>query len=456
MVTPEKLGGRYLIDRQVGIGGMGTVFSATDERLGRRVAVKLLKEELASDPRFIERFRREARAAAALSHPNVAGVFDYGEENGRPFIVMELIDGRDLSRVMRDEGPLGVERTRHIAGQIALALGHAHSAGLIHRDVKPHNVIVMDDDRVKVTDFGIARATGESTLTATGTIMGTAQYLSPEQASGETPGPPSDVYSLGIVLYEMLTGAVPFTGDSPVSVALRHVRDEVPAPSAIDPTIPPELDELVARSTAKQPEDRFADGNAFASALSVGGTDLPATAELTGEAAATSAWPFAHPPRWDPNRVGKIVITVFVVLFLVALTALGFRLADTTEPIRERNRDRAAGTGATPDPSESSAVATITLEDYRSRPFDEAEAELASLGLIGQPQYEECGQEPGYVCEQSPNPGETVEEGDPVTLVVSTSEGDDDEDSEDEEASGVGEKDKVPPGQAKKDEEGDD
>jgi predicted Ser/Thr protein kinase len=449
------LGGRYLIDRQVGIGGMGTVFSATDERLGRRVAVKVLKEELASESRFLERFRREARAAAALSHPNVAGVFDYGEEDGRPFIVMELIEGRDLSRVMRDDGPLGVERTQKIAGQIALALGHAHSAGLIHRDVKPHNVIVMDDDRVKVTDFGIARATGESTLTATGTIMGTAQYLSPEQASGETPGPPSDVYSLGIVLFEMLTGAVPFTGDSPVSVALRHVRDEVPAPSTIDPSVPPELDELVARATAKQPEDRFADGNAFASALSVGGTDLPATAELTGATEGAAAWPFAHPPRWDPIRVGKVVIAVFAVLFLVALTALGFRLASTTEPIRERNRERAAA-AETPRPSESQMTVLMTLDDYRGHPYDVVERGLTSIGLIAEAQYEECGQPSGYVCEQSPGPGETVEEGDAVTLVVSTSEDDDDEDSEDEEASGRGKKDKVPPGQAKKDEEGDD
>ena len=431
---------------------MGTVYSATDERLGRRVAVKLLKEELASDPRFIERFRREARAAAALSHPNVAGVFDYGEDDGRPFIVMELIDGRDLSRVMRDEGPLGVERTTSIAGQIALALGHAHSAGLIHRDVKPHNVIVMSDDRVKVTDFGIARATGESTLTATGTILGTAQYISPEQASGETPGPPSDVYSLGIVLYEMLTGAVPFTGDSPVSVALRHVRDEVPAPSTIDPTIPPELDELVARATAKQPEDRFADGNALAAALTGGGGDVPPTAELTGSGSGTAAWPFAHPPRWDPHRVGKIVIAVFALLFLVALTALGFRLASTTDSIRERNRDRAAGEAR----SEAPSPAAFTLDDYRGRPFEEVEAELAAEGVLVDPLYEECGQGSGLVCEQTPGPGDTVEEGQAVTLVVSTSEDEDDEESEDDEASGVGKKDKVPPGQAKKDKEGDD
>lgn len=425
---------------------MGTVFSAVDERLGRRVAVKLLKEELASDPRFIERFRREARAAAALSHPNVAGVFDYGESDGRPFIVMELVDGRDLSRVMRDDGPLDEARTRTITTQIALALGHAHSAGLVHRDVKPHNVIVTGDDRVKVTDFGIARATGESTLTATGTILGTAQYISPEQASGETLGPPSDVYSLGIVLYEMLTGAVPFTGDSPVSVALRHVRDEVPPPSSVDPKIPSEYDELVARATAKQPDDRFVDGTDFAAALSGGVAAGPATVAMTDPAGDVTPWPFADPPRWDPNRIGKTVITVFVILFVIALGALAFRLADTTEKIRDRNRDRAAA-GDSPSPTET----TFTLIDYTGRPVDEVATDLAANGIEVEQNPAECEQPENFVCAQSPDPGSTISEGQAVTLVVSTSDGD--EESEDDEDSGVGSKDKIPPGQAKKDEE---
>ena len=447
-MKPDRLAERYAIDERVGIGGMGSVYSAVDEKLGRRVAVKLLKEELIADPRFIERFRREARAAAALSHPNVASVFDYGETDGRPFIVMELIDGRDLSRVMRDEGPLGPERTREITRQIALALGHAHSAGLIHRDVKPHNVIVGGADHVKVTDFGIARATGDSTLTATGTILGTAQYLSPEQASGETPAPPSDIYSLGIVLFEMLTGAVPFTGDSPVSVALRHVRDDVPPPSSIDPTIPPEFDDLVARATAKQPDDRFADGNAFAAAL--GGSPVPTTAELTDptEGAAT-AWPFATPPRWDPARIGKTVIAVFAVLFVIALAALAYRLTSSTQDIRDANRNRGAqGSSA---PTESSAP-TFVIDDYRGQPADEATAELEANGLEVETSPEECDQQDGYVCEQSPEPGSTVEEGGGVTLVVSTTEGDDDEDEGDPV---VGKKDKLPPGQAKKGEDED-
>lgn len=450
MVAPTSLAGRYTIDTQIGIGGMGTVFSAMDERLGRRVAVKLLKEELASDPKFIERFRREARAAAALSHPNVAGVFDYGESDGRPFIVMELIDGRDLSRVMRDDGPLGEARTRTITTQIALALGHAHSAGLVHRDVKPHNVIVTGDDRVKVTDFGIARATGESTLTATGTILGTAQYISPEQASGETLGPPSDVYSLGIVLYEMLTGAVPFTGDSPVSVALRHVRDEVPPPSSIDPKIPSEYDELVAKATAKQPNDRFVDGTDFAAALSGGAATGPATVAMTDPAGVVAAWPFANPPRWDPARIGKTVIAVFVILFVIALGALAFRLADTTEKIRDRNRNRAAAEDS-PSPTES----TFTLDDYTAMPVDEVVSLLAANGIEVEQDPTECEQPENFVCDQSPDPGSTISEGQAVTLVVSTSDGDDEE-SEDDKDSGVGKNDKVPPGHAKKDKEDDD
>ena len=226
--------------------------------------MKLLKEGLAHDPRFVERFRREARSAAGLTHPNIAGVFDYGEEDGRHFIVMELADGRDLARLLLDEGPLPVDRALKITAATADALGHAHQMGVVHRDVKPANILVDAHDRVKVTDFGIARAAGDSTITQTGTILGTAFYLSPEQASGDNLGPHSDVYSLGVVLYEMLTGAVPFTADSPVSVAMKHLNEEVPAPSWLKPGIVPEVDELVRSATAKDPKDRPADGAEFA------------------------------------------------------------------------------------------------------------------------------------------------------------------------------------------------
>lgn len=446
MVTPTLLAERYRIDRQVGIGGMGTVFAATDERLGRSVAVKVLKEELSSDPKFVERFRREARAAAALSHPNIANVFDYGEDGSRYFIVMELVEGRDLSRVMREEGPLEASRALNLVEQMALALGHAHSAGLIHRDVKPANAIVMDGDRIKVTDFGIARATGESTLTATGAIMGTAQYVSPEQASGETPGPPSDVYSLGVVLFEMVTGAVPFTGDSPISVALRHVREEVPPPSSIDPEIPARVDEIVAAATAKQPDDRLADGNAFAAAVRGESPSAPTTAVMAPSAAA--AWPFANPPRWDTARLGRTVVLVFGLLFLIALAALAFRLASTDIPDR-RTGDLTSG-DRTPD--QTPAVGTLVLDDYRGLSAEAAGKGAKADGLQAYFSSGTCEQRFGHVCEQTPDPGETVREGSAVTLVINAIAGNDKDDEADEdEEPGVGKKDKVPPGKEKKD-----
>ena len=427
---------------------MGTVVAAEDERLGRRVAIKLLKEELSADPKFVERFRREARAAAALSHPNIANVFDYGEDEGRYFIVMELVEGRDLARLMREDGPIEPDRALHFAEQIGRALGHAHAAGLIHRDIKPANVIVTNDDRAKVTDFGIARATGESTLTATGTIMGTAQYISPEQAVGEPPGPPSDVYSLGIVLYEMVTGTVPFTGDSPVSLALRHVREEVPKPSDLDPSLPNEVDEVVQTATAKQPEDRYRDGNAFAAAI--GGGAPPPTAELSATEA--SAWPFEEPPRWDPRKVGRVVVATFAILFLIALAALAIRLSSRADDVqRERAESRAGGAAAAEDSPTPNA---FILPDFRGEPAEDAIAELQTHDIEVAEERTECEQDVDHVCEQSPGPGEVVEAGGSVTLVISTSEGDDGSDEEDD--SGVGSKDKEPPGQTKKDEKDED
>ncbi|HEV3473701.1 MAG TPA: protein kinase, partial [Actinomycetota bacterium] len=209
MVEASPLIGRYRLEERIAGGGMGTVYVATDELLGRQVAAKLLNEELADNPSFVERFRREARSVAALVHPNIATVFDYGEDAGRHFIVMELVRGRDLDRVLADEGALAPERARHIATKVCDALGHAHGAGVIHRDVKPANVIVTQDEGVKVTDFGIARVADDAAMTASGTVLGTAQYISPEQASDHPVGPASDVYSMGIMLFEMLTGRRP-------------------------------------------------------------------------------------------------------------------------------------------------------------------------------------------------------------------------------------------------------
>jgi serine/threonine-protein kinase len=435
MVGAPKLADRYLLDERIAVGGMGAVWAATDERLGRTVAIKLLKEDLSEDPRFIERFRREARAAGALSHPSVARVFDYGEDAGRHYIVMELAQGRDLARLLREEGALAPERAAEIGAQIADALAHAHSAGLVHRDVKPANVIVDDNDRVKVTDFGIARAAGDSTLTATGSVLGTAHYISPEQASGTHIGPASDIYSFGIVLYEMLTGALPFTGDSALGVAMRHVNDDVPAPSALNPNIPSAFDTIVATATQKDPRARFPDAASLAAALR--STTLPPTDELTGDTQiAPAAWPFAaHPPRWDPARLGKVVLAVFVLLLVIAAGLVAYRLVSNAELARERRERQAAA-----------EAAGIELVDYRGTPYPEAQAELEEQGLVPDIVPSDVdGFEKDIVWGQDPGPGATVEEGDTVTLLVSTGEapsedGGDEDDDEDDDGPGNSDK----------------
>lgn len=248
---------------------MGSVYEAEDERLGRQVAVKILRAELADDERFVERFRREAHAAASLSHPNVAAVFDHGEDAGTRFIVMELVDAPDLAQVLRQSKPLDPARAVRIAVQICDALQHAHDRGIVHRDVKSANVLVGAEDHVKVTDFGIARAAGDVSLTRTGITFGSAHYFSPEQAAAQPVTHRSDLYSAGIVLFEMLTGTLPFKGDSPIAVAMQHLREDVAAPSSVLASVPPALDHVVAVATAKQPEDRYESARAMREALAV-------------------------------------------------------------------------------------------------------------------------------------------------------------------------------------------
>src|SRR2546422_4023612 len=250
------LGGRYRLGRRIASGGMGTVWEAMDDVLGRRVAVKALSDALASDERFVERFRREARAAAGLSHPNVAGVFDYGEDDGRPFIVMELIQGETLAERLARHGRLPPEEAVQIAIQAAGALEAAHRAGVIHRDVKPANIMLTPRREVKVMDFGIAAAAWDPRLTATGSTLGTATYVSPEQASGDRVTPASDVYSLGVVLYEMLAGRPPFTEGGPIAVASSHVRERPAALTEVAPWTPPAVAAVCDQALAKDPAAR--------------------------------------------------------------------------------------------------------------------------------------------------------------------------------------------------------
>jgi serine/threonine-protein kinase len=265
--TPNTLiDQRYRVLSRLGSGGMADVFLVEDQQLGRKVALKLLHGRFAADPDFVERFRREAQAAAGLQHPNVVGIYDRGSYDDTYYIAMEYLPGRSLKQLIRQEAPLDPVRAIDITIQILKAARFAHRRGIIHRDLKPHNVIIDDSDQAKVTDFGIARA-GASDMTETGSIMGTAQYLSPEQAQGHTVNATSDLYSIGVVLYEMLTGQVPFDGESPVTIALKHVSEAPLAPSEINPAIPPELEQVVLWSLNKSPADRPADADQFITAL---------------------------------------------------------------------------------------------------------------------------------------------------------------------------------------------
>jgi len=246
-------GGRYELQSRIAIGGMGEVWEATDHVIGRTVAIKILKDEYMGDPGFLERFRAEARHAALVNHEGIASVFDYGEENGSAYLVMELVPGEALSTIIEREGTLSADKTLDIVAQTASALQAAHAAGLVHRDIKPGNLLITPDGRVKITDFGIARIADQVPLTATGQVMGTVQYLSPEQASGHAASPATDIYSLGIVAYECLAGKRPFTGESQVAIAMAQIND---TPPPLPATVPQPVQNLVMAMIAKKPADR--------------------------------------------------------------------------------------------------------------------------------------------------------------------------------------------------------
>ena len=288
-----SFGGRYELVSRIAIGGMGEVWEATDHVIGRTVAIKILKDEYMGDPGFLERFRAEARHAALVNHEGIASVFDYGEENGSAFLVMELVPGEALSTILEREGSLSTDKTLDIVAQTAAALQAAHSAGLVHRDIKPGNLLITPDGRVKITDFGIARIADQVPLTATGQVMGTVQYLSPEQASGHPASPATDIYSLGIVAYECLAGKRPFTGESQVAIAMAQIND---APPPLPATIAEPVRNFVMSMIAKKPEDRPATASAVARAATalrrgdVAGAAARVTSPVTVMPAALSAW----------------------------------------------------------------------------------------------------------------------------------------------------------------------
>src|SRR5947208_10419394 len=266
----EVLGDGDQLQDRMWRGGMGTIYRGRDMRMDRIVAIKLLREVYSTDPKFVQRFQREAKAASSLQHPNIVQVYDYGQTDGNYFIVMELVEGTDLRRYLRSRGVLALDRAIIIAHDVALGLGAAHRRGIVHRDVKPQNVLVGRDGSIKLTDFGIAsvyKDINAERLTTTGMTLGTVQYYAPEQAQGEIVSPAADVYALGIVMYEMLAGRTPFDGDTPVAVAMQHIQDLPTPPTQFNPNIPPALEEIIMRSLEKMPEMRFSDGVQLARAL---------------------------------------------------------------------------------------------------------------------------------------------------------------------------------------------
>src|SRR5579875_2060736 len=283
--------GRYEFVRQIARGGTAQVYLARDLLLDRPVALKVLFPELSTDPTFVERFRREAQAAANLSHPNIVPVFDWGESERTYYIVMEYVNGEPLSSIIRGQAPLPAARAAGIASDIAKALSYAHRHGVVHRDVKPGNVLITRDGQVKVTDFGIARAIGsDDNVTQTGLVLGTATYFSPEQAQGLGVDGRSDVYALGVVLYEMVTGRPPFSADTPVAIAYKHVSEAAVPPSELEPRVPLPLEAIIMRAIAKQPSDRYATAEDLHSDLQryAQGAPVMAMAALGGAAAGSA------------------------------------------------------------------------------------------------------------------------------------------------------------------------
>jgi serine/threonine-protein kinase len=253
----SRLGDRYEILQRIGGGGMAIVYKGLDVLLNRKVAVKVLRDQYVHDDEFIRRFQREAQAAASLSHPNIVSIYDVGKENDVHYIVMEYVEGTTLNEVIKEKAPMQVEEAIHYTSQICDALDHAHSNQIVHRDIKPHNILIGKNGRIKVTDFGIARATTSSTITQTGSVVGSVHYFSPEHAKGVSAGAKSDLYSLGIVLYQMLTGRLPFLGESPISVALKHLQENVEDPRKVNSLIPQSVENIILKSMRKNPDERY-------------------------------------------------------------------------------------------------------------------------------------------------------------------------------------------------------
>jgi eukaryotic-like serine/threonine-protein kinase len=322
MTAGDVIAGRYELLELVGSGGMSSVWRSHDRLLDRTVAIKVLHEQFATDDEYVERFRREARSVAQLSHPNIVTVIDRGEDESRQFIVFEFVEGENLKQLIRRTGPLPVRDAIQMALQMARALAFAHGRGLVHRDVKPQNVLLNDDGQAKMTDFGIARSVDVQGVTITGTVLGTSEYISPEQARGEQVNARSDVYSLGVVLYELLTGSVPFTGENFVAVALKHVHEPPPNVLELRPDAPPRVAMAVERAMAKDPADRFQSMGELCNELEASLHDLDPASEEATMIARPAASPATRPAKRRQRRRGGFLWPIAAVLGVFAVSAL--------------------------------------------------------------------------------------------------------------------------------------
>jgi eukaryotic-like serine/threonine-protein kinase len=487
--TPQVLLDRYEVGRLLGAGGMAEVFEGRDRLLARRVAIKVPLSQHAHDPDFAQRFRREAQAAASLSHPGVVAVYDTGSENGTHFIVMEYVDGRTLKDVIRAEAPLYPDRAAEITADVCAALGAAHARGLVHRDVKPANIMLMPDGRVKLMDLGIARAAAGETLTQTAAMLGTAQYLSPEQAQGQEVDFRSDLYSLGCCLYEMLTGTVPFRGATPVAIAYRHVREDPAPPRLLNPDVPPSLEAVCLKAMAKRPEDRYQTAAEFradleraragqrtaagpaaagAATAAMATTVLPPLGGYPGAADPTAAYgppvtagrAARHAAEAPPARrrwwlyavvpLGVLALAVLVAFVVSRLVDTPATTAGTTPTLPTATQapvvpttalqtstsqlpttSRLPTTTAPPTsapPTTQQQPAQVQVPDVLNRRPRVARAQLQAAGLRVDQREAPVGdpRQDGRVVFQIPQAGTTVGRGSTVTIVVGVRPGDND------------------------------
>jgi eukaryotic-like serine/threonine-protein kinase len=475
-MVKDLLAGRYLLEEQIARGGMGEVWRARDEVLNRPVAVKLLHDSLAGDEKAAERFRREALTAAQISHPNMANVFDYIEEGGQPGIVMELVPGETLAHRLAKKKKIPIREAVRMTDDVLSALSAAHAAGIVHRDIKPANILLTPAGEVKVTDFGIARSLSDASLTQTGTVMGTAHYSAPEQVRGESASPASDIYSMGVVLYEMLTGKRPYSGDTPIAVAMARLSEDPPHPKELRSTIPAALDAVVMRALAREPRDRFASAAEMRMALDQAAAGAPidqtqvlaiegadetmALGALVRDEPKEGRLAAAVPPGWVGKRLAKLLVPLIVVALLVwglvaafggptttkipsfqGMTLTAAEQAAARAHLKVQTQSAPSDTvrkgyvvSQNPLPSSTPVVngTTVTLvissgprpcctmPNLVGKSLTTARSALSALGLkVGIVTMATSAQPVNTVIGQVPGPGGTLKPGDPVDLTVS-------------------------------------